>query len=204
MTGKHQIAFYTSTNLDIKFYMKIIFNLLIFIMLIANSCHAQKQYNPSTISTAIQILFKNYLTNFKSLNGAVKSDTYASFTSKLKLPNSVSNRIEIASSTDYPLIFISLIPAGNDKNVAVQKQKEICAEILATKITIDKKEYNIVFIPEESNMENEEYVFVYKVENAPAKYLEARVAIRLDPIVKKNYKYKFTFSVAYVESSYKY
>ncbi len=173
-------------------------------MLFVNTSFAQKQYNPASIKEAIQILFKNYLSNFKSFNGAKKNDTYASFTSKLKLPNSITNHIEIASSTDYPLIFISIIPAGCDKKIAIQKQKKICAEILATKILIDKKEYNIVFKPEESNMENEEYVFVYKVENAPPKYLEAQVVIRLDPTLKKKYKYQFTFSLAYVESSYKY
>ena len=182
--------------------MKI--KIILLIMLFANTANAQSKYNPTTISAALNTLFYHYPNNFKMLFGRDRNEKWNSFESKLKLPNSVVNRIDIASSTEWPLIFMSIIPAGNNKEKALVKQKEICNEVLGTKLMYQKKQYNIIFKADESNMEGEELVFVYKVDNAPPEFLEARIIVRLDDAIKKKYKYQFTISMAYVENAYKY
>lgn len=184
--------------------MKQKIKILLLIILLTNTINAQTNYNPTTIGEALKTLFRYYPTNFKSLYGNERKEKWASFASKLKIPNSVVNRIDIVSSTDWPLFFMSVIPAGNDKEKAIAKQKEICNEVLDTKIIYQKKQYNIVLKADESNLENEKLVCAYKLENAPPEFLEARIIVRLDDAVKKKYKYQFTISMAYVESSYKY
>lgn len=48
-------------------------------------------------------------------------------------------------------------------------------------------------------MENEDQVFVYKLENTLSGFLEAIVIVRLINAIKNKYKYQFNLSMDYVK-----
>jgi len=184
--------------------MKRGYKIICFVMLFANTIFAQINYRPATISSGLKTLLFHYPNNFKMLSGKDRNEKWNSFDSKLKLPNSVVNRIDIASSTEWPLIFMSIIPAGNDKEKAIVTQKKICNEVLAVKLNYLKDKFDIILKADESNQPNEELVYVYKIDDAPPEYLETRIIVRLDDAVKKPYKYQITISVAYINDPTKY
>jgi hypothetical protein len=146
-----------------------------------------KEYS-NLLDEALNSLYADMPNNCKSLYGNPMENSKYTYLSKISLPNSIKNTI--ARYDDFPVIYESNITAGNDNEMAKQKQNEINNAILSTSINYKNKNYTIKYLAAESREGNKPH-FVYSLENGPKELDNVKIYLKLmsNPDDSKLYKF---------------
>jgi hypothetical protein len=124
------------------------------------------------------------------LQGEVADSSENYYPSKIGFPNSVKNEFQVFPDTDYPFIFVSTIPAGDDKDKAIAQQNELAKLIMETYISYNQSSYKIVVIEKESTKGSAPF-YKYKLKNGPSEFENVRIFLKLgDTRGTQTYKYK--------------
>jgi hypothetical protein len=152
-----------------------------------------KEYS-NLLGKAINSLYADMPNNCKSLYGNQIENSKYTHQSKILFPNSIKNTI--AGYDDFPLIFESNVTAGNDNEIAKQKQSEISKVILATIINYKNKNYTIKYLAAESR-EGIKPHYVYNLENGPNELEGVKIYLKLmsNPNDSKPYKFFIAMGV---------
>lgn len=165
------------------------------VLFAAHHSFAQKQTPyADSLSKSLSTLFNSLPDTCKGLWGKQKTGSTRSYESKLRLPRSTENRFDIATFVNYPLIFMSYVPAGNDRDTAIEHLKLLKKEIDSVTVTYKKKVYKIAFLPSESKTgENPDYQF--SLVKGPRELDGTKIYIRIADADNKKYRYQYSMGI---------
>ncbi len=178
---------------------RLIIILLISLFVTFQTASGQNKSYKTSLSKALNTIFANLPDSCKKLYGIRKPGNSMSYQSKINLPGSVENRFDVGVSVDYPLIFMSYVPAGNNKSAAIIRLKKIGVIIAGIKIVYNKKIYKIQFSGKESTV-GDDPDYKYGLQNPPPELADTKIYIRLAEADSKTYQYQFTMGV-YVKNN---
>jgi hypothetical protein len=152
-----------------------------------------KEFN-NMLGKALNALYADMPNDCKSLYGIQMENSKYSYQSKISLPNSIKNTM--ASYDDFPVIYESNIAAGNDNEMAKQKQNEFSKAILSTTINYKNKNYAIKYLTSESREGNKPH-FVFSLQNGPIELDNVKIYLKLinNPDESKPYKFAIAMGV---------
>lgn len=160
-------------------------------ILLSSNLFAQITEYKTLLSKALNTLYADLPNNCKTLCGAAIEESKISYKSKVKLPNSTNNQIDILPYIMYPVIFYSYVEASDDNATALTQQNDIRKAILATTIKFKNIKYKIIYLAAESkNGDKPEYF--YALENGPEELENVKIYFRKGNTFRnETYKYHF-------------
>jgi hypothetical protein len=176
---------------------------LLVVLLLATTSTAQTNKTPyaDSLGKGLSILLASVKDTCKVHWGKRWPGETKSYVSKMKLPRSYENRFDIAPFVNYPIIFLSSLPAGNDRKKADIDLRKLKMEIDSVTVKYQGKEYPLQYLAAESKTaENPD--FQYKLLKAPKELDGLRIYIRLaDAPYGVDFQYQYTMGF-YIRKDY--